>query len=130
MDSPEKSSKDIDETIDFSIKLNADYSQFSILTPFPGTPIYHELKEKNLIATEDWERYTVLNPILKYEDIGLSKTMVERKLAKAYIKFYTRPRYLLEHRHIVKTIFNVILRTFILPKIRGNTGKGWYQNLP
>jgi hypothetical protein len=24
---------------------------------------------------------------------------------------------------------NIILRSFILPKIRGSTGKGWYQSL-
>jgi anaerobic magnesium-protoporphyrin IX monomethyl ester cyclase len=52
---PSETSKEIDKTINFSIKLNEDYSQFSILTPFPGTPIYHELKNKNLIDTENWD---------------------------------------------------------------------------
>jgi anaerobic magnesium-protoporphyrin IX monomethyl ester cyclase len=50
---PSETRKEIDKTINFSIKLNEDYSQFSILTPFPGTPIYHELKNKNLIDTEN-----------------------------------------------------------------------------
>jgi anaerobic magnesium-protoporphyrin IX monomethyl ester cyclase len=52
---PSETSKEIDKTINFSIKLNEDYSQFSILTLFPGTPIYHELKNKNLIDTENWD---------------------------------------------------------------------------
>ncbi len=93
---PGETRKEIDKTINFSIKLNADYSQFSILTPFPGTPIYHELKEKDLIDTEKWDQYTVLKSVIKYEKLGLSKSMVERKLAKAYLKFYTRPSYLLK----------------------------------
>ncbi len=126
---PGESREEIDKTIDFSIKLNADYSQFSILTPFPGTPIYHELKEKNLIDTENWDQYTVLKSVIKYEKLGLSKSMVEYKLATAYLKFYARPKYLLEHRHMFKVIMNIILRSFILPKIRGSTGKGWYQSL-
>jgi len=126
---PGETREEIDKTIDFSIKLNADYSQFSILTPFPGTLIYNELKEKNLIDTENWDKYTVLKSVIKYEKLGLSKSMVERKLAKAYSKFYIRPYYLLKHRHMFKVIMEIVLRSFILPKIKGSTGKGWYQNL-
>ena len=126
---PGETREEIDKTIDFSIKLNADYSQFSILTPFPGTPIYNDLKNKNLIDTENWDQYTVLKSVIKYEKLGLSKSMVEHKLAKAYLKFYARPKYLLEHRHMFKVIMNIILRSFILPKIRRSTGKGWYQSL-
>lgn len=125
---PGETCDEIDKTIDFSIKLNADYSQFSILTPFPGTPIYHELKEKNLIYTENWDQYTVLKSVIKYEKLGLNKRMVERKLAKAYLKFYSRPKYLLKHRHMFKVIMEIVLRSFILPKIKGGTGKGWYQS--
>lgn len=126
---PGETREEIDKTIDFSIKLNADYSQFSILTPFPGTPIYYELKEKELIDTENWDKYTVLESVIKYEELGLSKKMVERKLAKAYLKFYTRPKYLLDHRYMFKVMVETILRSFVLPKIGGSNGKGWYQSL-
>jgi radical SAM superfamily enzyme YgiQ (UPF0313 family) len=126
---PGETSKEIDKTIDFSIKLDADYSQYSILTPFPGTPIYHELKEKELIATENWDKYTVLESVINYDKIGLSKKLVERKLAKAYLKFYTRPNYLLKHRHVLKVIIETLLRSFVLPKIKGNPAKGWYKTI-
>ena len=55
---PGETEKDMDKTIDFSTKLDSDYSQYSILTPFPGTPIYNELKEKDLIDNDDWDEYT------------------------------------------------------------------------
>ena len=126
---PGETEEDMNTTIDFSTKLNSDYCQYSILTPFPGTPIYKDLIEKNLIDNEEWDRYTVLKPILKYSEIGLNKTMVERKLAKAYLKFYTRPKYLLKHRHMIKVMLQTVFRSFIIPKLTGGTGKGWYQNL-
>lgn len=126
---PGETREEIDKTIDFSIKLNADYSQFSILTPFPGTPIYHELKQKKLIDTENWKKYTVMRPVIKYEELGLSKKMVERKLAQAYIKFYARPKYLLQHRHMLKVMLETVLRAFIIPKITGGTPEGWYKSL-
>jgi len=126
---PGETADDINKTIDFSIKLNPDYSQFSILTPFPGTPIYHELNKNGLISTSNWEEYTVLEPILEYEKMGLTKGMVKRKLIEAYLKFYARPSYLLKHRHMIKTIFEIIMRSFLLPKVHGSTGKGWYHDL-
>lgn len=126
---PGETRKEMDKTINFSIKLNADYSQFSILTPFPGTPIYQELKKKKLLDTENWNNYTVLKSVIKYEELGLSKELVERKLTKAYIKFYSRPKYLLKHRHMFKVMVDTILRSFILPKIKGGTPDRWYQQL-
>lgn len=124
---PGETYEEMDKTIDFSIKLNADYSQFSILTPFPGTPIYHELKEKKLLDTENWKDYTVLKSVIKYEELGLSKKLVEKKLAQAYLKFYTRPKYLLEHRYMFKVMLKTVYRSFIVPKLKGGTPKGWYK---
>jgi len=126
---PGETQEEMDKTIDFSIKLNADYSQFSILTPFPGTPIYHELKKKKLLDTENWKKYTVLKSVIKYEELGLSKQLVERKLAQAYLKFYARPKYLLKHRHMFKVMLETIYRIFIAPKLKGGTPKGWYKTL-
>jgi anaerobic magnesium-protoporphyrin IX monomethyl ester cyclase len=126
---PGETENDINKTIDFSIKLEPDYCQYSILTPFPGTPIYHDLKNKNLINTENWEKYTVMKPILKYEELGLTRKMIERKLAQAYLKFYTRPKYIMKHRHMLKFMIETLLRSFIIPKIKGSTVKGWYRSL-
>ncbi len=126
---PGETEEDMNKTIKFSTKLDSDYCQYSILTPFPGTPIYNDLLEKNLIDNDEWNKYTVLKPILKYSEIGLSKKMVERKLATAYLKFYTRPRYLLKHRYMVKVMLQTVFRSFIIPKLTGGSGKGWYQNL-
>lgn len=126
---PGETAQDLEETIDFSIKLDPDYSQYSILTPFPGTPIYQDLKEKGLIDTEDWKEYTVMKPVLKYEKLGLSQKMVERKLTQAYLRFYARPRYLLKHRHMLKVIVKTLLRSFVLPKLRGSSVQGWYQSM-
>ncbi len=126
---PGETEEDINKTINFSIKLNPDYSQYSILTPFPGTPIYYELHNEGLISTRNWDEYTVLQPVLNYEKMGLTRKMVKRKLVEAYLKFYARPGYLLKHRHMIKTIFQIILRSFLLPKVQGGNGKGWYKDL-
>ena len=126
---PGETEEDMNKTIDFSLKLDSDYSQYSILTPFPGTPIYDELLNKHLIDDDDWNEYTVLKPVLKYDKLGLNKNMVERKLAMAYLKFYARPKYLLKHRHMFKVILKTVLNSFIIPKLTGSSVNGWYQNI-
>lgn len=126
---PGETVKEMDQTIDFSIKLDPDYSQYSILTPFPGTPIYYELKQKNLLDTENWDKYTVLKSVINYEKLGLSKKLVERKLTKAYLKFYTRPKYVIKHGVMFKVLIETLFRSFILPKFRSGTPEGWYNTL-
>ena len=126
---PGETAQEMDQTIDFSIKLDPDYSQFSILTPFPGTPIYYELKQKGLLGTEDWSKYTVLDSVVNYEKFGLTKKLVERKLSKAYLKFYTRPKYLFKHRGMFKVLVGTLFKSYIIPKLNGGTPEGWYNSL-
>jgi len=125
---PGETEDDINKTINFSTKLDPDYCQYSILTPFPGTKIYNELLKKDLID-EDWDEYTVLNPVLKYDEMGLTNKIVRNKLVTAYLKFYARPKYLLSHRNMIKIILKTVIRSFVIPKLRGSTSNGWYQNL-
>lgn len=124
---PGETAKEMDETINFSIELDPDYSQYSILTPFPGTPIHSQLDHGNLLSTNDWDDYTVLKSVINYEKLGLSKRLVEMKLAKAYLKFYTRPRYLIKHRNMFKVLIQTIHRSFIKPIFNQGTPKGWYH---
>lgn len=126
---PGETVEEMNQTIDFSIKLDPDYCQYSILTPFPGTPIYYELKHKGLLDTENWDRYTVINSVINYEKLGLSKKLVEKKLARAYLKFYTRPKYVLSHSNMFKVLIKTLLRSYVMPKIRGGTPEGWYNTL-
>lgn len=126
---PGETSQEMDQTINFAIKLDPDYSQFSILTPFPGTPIYYTLKKEGLLSSEDWGKYTVLDSVIDYEKLGLSKKLVERKLAKAYLKFYLRPPYLIKHKNVLNTIIGTIFRSYLMPKLRSSTPEGWYKSI-
>jgi radical SAM superfamily enzyme YgiQ (UPF0313 family) len=85
------------QTMGLSVKLNPDLAQFSILTPFPGTPIYQRLMASGLLVTDDWDRYTVLEPIIKYETFGYSAKKLKSILSEAYRRFYLRPYYLAKH---------------------------------
>jgi radical SAM superfamily enzyme YgiQ (UPF0313 family) len=84
----------IEETIKFAKSLKLDYAEFSILTPYPGTPIFDYAKENNLLLTEDWSKYTATEPVLKNR--WVSTREVKALFQKAYITFYVRPRIVME----------------------------------
>lgn len=46
-------------------RLGLDLCRFSVLTPYPGTPLFDRLKRQGRILTEDWSRYTQHNAVFK-----------------------------------------------------------------
>ncbi len=53
-DSPES----IRDMVDTLTDIKLDMATFSILTPFPGTPLFERLDEEGRIISRDWNRYT------------------------------------------------------------------------
>jgi len=78
------------QTISFAKKLDLDYAEFSILTPYPGTPIYEYAEKKGLLLTKDWSKYTALEPVMKIKNITAKQ--LKSLLQKAYINFYLTPK--------------------------------------
>lgn len=46
-----------DRVRDFVLEHHIDLPRFSILTPFPGTPLYHRLASEGRILSRDWSLY-------------------------------------------------------------------------
>ena len=46
-----------DETLEFLYRTKIPSATFNILTPYPGTDIYDQLKAQNRLITEDWRFY-------------------------------------------------------------------------
>lgn len=87
---PKESKKTVRETIKFAKKLKADYVQFTLAAPFPGTKFYEEAKQKNLLDITSWEDLDGTHgAILKTEH--LSKEELAGVIRKAYLSYYTSP---------------------------------------
>lgn len=81
----------INRTIEYARSLDPDIAQFSILTPYPGTALFEEVKSK--IINRNWRAYDGGHNVFKLEN--LSPTELRWLIAKAYISFYGRPKRLL-----------------------------------
>lgn len=101
----------MNKTVKFVHKLKPNYAIYNLATPYPGTRFYKEAFEKNLIKIKDWSKYTLITPILETIDCSLNDM---RKIqAKAFMKFYLRPHYIIRQflqdgPYLLKTIFGVI----------------------
>lgn len=54
---PGETQETIQRTIDYAISLEPDSVQFSIVTPFPGTKYYEELKQKGFLYATNWSDF-------------------------------------------------------------------------
>jgi len=87
---PEDDDESIKQTISFAKSLDLDYAEFSILTPYPGTPVFEDAVHNNLLVTLDWSKYTGLEPVMQIK--GLSGKKLKSLLQEAYLKFYLTPK--------------------------------------
>lgn len=68
-------------------KLRLDVADFSILTPFPGTPLFEKLENEGRIFTKDWSNYTLNNVV--FQPKHMSPNELEEGVKKMYKEFYS-----------------------------------------
>lgn len=109
---PMERREDMMKTLKFAIKLNPDYAQFSVLTPYPGTDIYEEAKRDGLLLTENYDEYTAGKPVLK--NFYLSPREITNILRYCYMRFYLRPAFIFNEirKGRIGVVFEVIKRIF------------------
>jgi anaerobic magnesium-protoporphyrin IX monomethyl ester cyclase len=82
------------ETIRFVKELDPDDVGYYIATPYPGTPMYDQVKEKGWLRVTDFDKYDTAGPT--FETPWLSMEKLAEIRYKAYQQFYLRPRYVLK----------------------------------
>jgi len=84
----------IEETIEMAYQLNAEFVQFTVPIPLPGTEYYKMLKDGGYFLSnnlEDFSSYHSINMNLP----NFSADYINSRAKKAYGNYYIRPRYLL-----------------------------------
>jgi len=56
---------DIKRLVDFLMEIDLDLAEFTVLTPFPHTPIRAQLEEQGRILNNDWSKYTCGDVVFK-----------------------------------------------------------------
>jgi anaerobic magnesium-protoporphyrin IX monomethyl ester cyclase len=77
---------DVEKTIDMAVRLNTNIAQFSILTPYPGTKLYEQIKDR--IFCQRWKCYDGLHVVFRHPLIN--RFYLQFLLIKAFVRFYRR----------------------------------------
>jgi anaerobic magnesium-protoporphyrin IX monomethyl ester cyclase len=91
---PGETEKTARETIRFVKELNPDDVGFYVATPYPGTPMYEEVKKNGWLRVTDFDKFDTAGPT--FETPSLSMETLAKLRYKAYQDFYLRPSYVLK----------------------------------
>lgn len=83
---PEENREDLRTTIRFARQLDTNTADFTLLTPYPGTEIYEELKDQ--INEKVWDKWDGVHAVYKHPRIP--RTELQAWLVWANIAFYFR----------------------------------------
>ena len=72
--------------IDFLLEIDLDLAEFTVLTPFPHTRVYEDLKAQNRIFSFDWNDYTADKVV--YHPKQMTPEKLEELLQYAWDTFY------------------------------------------
>lgn len=127
--SPGETMEDVEETRQLANEIDADYTQFFIMTPYPGTELYDYAKENNLLPdtlTYDFFRHgganlkPFLNTIIPPEKLVRLREELNSSFADKIAKNYlTQPKFIQDllcifakEPHLLLKFTKEYLRTF------------------
>ncbi len=76
-----------DETVNFNIDANYDMCAYSVLTPYPGTLLWYQMKPD--VVSFDWDKYDQGHIV--YKPQGLTPDQLREGHMRAYQRFYSLP---------------------------------------
>ncbi len=83
-------SETVARTIEASAQIGLDAALFYISTPFPGTALHARLRDDGRITSDDWAKYTQLEPV--FDPQGTTPDELYDGVRSAYCQFYRWPK--------------------------------------
>lgn len=77
-------------TIEYAKYLNTPLAQFDVMTPYPGTKFFDEIKDR--IVDFDWKKYTTHHPVVKLDYVTREQVLEFKN--RAYREYYLRPSWI------------------------------------
>ena len=109
--------KTIHDTIRFAKRLDTNVAQFAILTPYPGTAIYQQVKDRIFKWRSPWSFFDMQHLVFKHDHLSFIR--MEWLLLKAHLLYYARSKkaiqdiwhHVKKHRLGIRTVL-VFLRDY------------------
>ncbi len=76
-----------DATVDWALEMGLETATFHILTPYPGSAIYQQMKQQGRILTDDWDMYDTRHCV--YQPLHMTPSQLEEGYWRSYRRFYS-----------------------------------------
>jgi radical SAM superfamily enzyme YgiQ (UPF0313 family) len=77
-------------TSDFCREMDLDYAQYAILTPLPGTRVYHEFEREGRLLHKDWSLYDALHSV--FTPRNMTADELQNGMLECFSDFYSYTR--------------------------------------
>ncbi|MCX5667245.1 MAG: radical SAM protein [Candidatus Omnitrophica bacterium] len=94
----------MEQTVDFAIRLDPDFAQFTIATPYPGTKMREIIRKEGELLSDNWEKYVSCSGNAVFRHKELEPGLMKKKYREAYRRFYLRPGYIIKRLKKIATM--------------------------
>ena len=91
---PDETIEDLEATRKLIRELPLSFISISIIVPYPGTPNYEYMNDRNYIQTKDWENYVMFGQTPGWRTTNFSPKNLLTYQKKLNRSFYLRPSYI------------------------------------
>lgn len=95
---PGETEESIEKSMEYVFSLPLDEFNLSKLTPFPGAPIYKDIREHGTFE-ENWELMNAMN--FMFVPKGFTRERLEERHVEFYRRYFARPRTLLNYMPLI-----------------------------
>lgn len=90
---PNDTRETIRQTVEYAKSLNTTFANFFLVTPYPGTEYYEQVKGD--IVVNEWEKFDTCHMVLRHQ--YLKPEEFERLREKTFLEYYYRPKWILKY---------------------------------
>lgn len=109
---PGETLEDVKKSVDFAIKIDADYMLPHCTVAYPYTKLFEMGIQKGILYPEIWYDYVKGKvPLPNYVEKYLTIEEIKKFQSKAFKRFFLRPKYIIKRLKKIKN-FNDILQNF------------------
>ena len=113
----------IKRLVDFLLEIDLDLAEFTILTPFPHTPIRQQLEKENRILHNDWCRYTTGEVV--FQPKKMSVDSLQKMYEYAWETFYAECSKEIQMAKLYLKVIEKEKKDGTYKKVRLSSNRSW-----
>jgi radical SAM superfamily enzyme YgiQ (UPF0313 family) len=120
---PSETPQDLEMTVRLIRDIDPDLLAVAIAVPFPGSELEHLMRERGLILSEQWEKYTHIHSTPCWRTEHFTPQQLVSLQIRIFRRFFLRPRFIMKTlkkalswrglRYYSRSLFQILMYLFV-----------------